>query len=76
MACIVYGSALRSAWTYQLPPDLNLYRTQQEVAQRARRERGIISQTQSDLSESRPHLLLAVRKLDTDGSLMADLKKR
>jgi len=76
LACVAYASAMRSLCTYQLPADIKQFRTQQQVAQLAKRERGFIVQDKEDLDDSRSRLLLALRKLDTDGSLMADLKKK
>jgi hypothetical protein len=40
------------------------------------RESGFVSQMKEDLQESRSRLLLALRKLDTDGSLMSELLKK
>lgn len=76
MACLAYGSALRTLYTYRIPSEINQIHTQQEYTQMARRERGYLIQSKSELDESRSHVLLALRKLDTDGSMLAELKKK
>jgi hypothetical protein len=75
MSCIAYASALRSAFTYQ-PPDLKAVRTRQQITEVARRESLFIQEAKNDVDERRSNLLLALRKLDTDGSLMAELRKK
>ncbi|WP_157447568.1 S16 family serine protease [Chthoniobacter flavus] len=73
--CIAYAGALRSMATYQ-PPNTNGVRNWQQINYLAQRESGFVSQMREDLQESRSRLLLAIRKLDTDGSLMSELLKK
>lgn len=75
LACVAYASSIHSAATYQ-PPDLRGVSTSQQYAEIAKREKGLILQTKQELDERRSRLLLALRKLDTDGSLVADLRKK
>jgi hypothetical protein len=75
LACVAYASAVRSAWNYQ-PPDSRAYRTYQQWMEISRREKGFLQQSKDEVDESRSRLLLALRKLDTDGSLVSDLRKK
>lgn len=75
LACIAYASSIHSAANYQAP-DMRGFRTSQQWSELARRERGLLQQTREEVDERRSRLLLALHKLDTDGSLIADLKKK
>ena len=51
-------------------------RTRQQWAELERRERGFQQQARDNLDEARSRLLLAIRKLDTEGSLMLEIAKK
>lgn len=74
-ACMGYAGALRSVWTYQAG-DMNGMRTYQQRAQLVQREQNFRQQTNDDLNDARSRLLLALRKLDTDGSLVSEMTKK
>jgi hypothetical protein len=74
-ACMTFSGALRAALTYQ-PPDLKALRTRDQMIQVLAREKGFIQQTKDDLEQARSRLLLALRKLDTDGSLVTEMMKK
>jgi hypothetical protein len=75
LACMAYASAIHTAATYQ-PPDMRGYRTYQQWTDLAKREKGLAQQTKEEVDERRSRLLLALHKLDTDGSLISELKKK
>jgi len=74
-ACVTYAGALRSSWNYK-PPESNVYRTQRQFADITRREQSFIQQNRTDVDQARTRILLALRKLDTDGSLISELKQK
>ena len=74
-ACASYADAVRAAWTYQ-SPDANAVRTRQQWMEVARREQDFQRQLTENVDQARSRLLLALRKLDTDGSLMSELLKK
>ena len=74
-ACLAYSGALRATWTYQ-PPDATAVRTRYQLNDVVRRERKLQQLVSDDLDVARSRLLLAIRKLDTDGSLVSELKKK
>ena len=73
--CSAYVTSLRAAWNYH-PPAADGFRTQQQWLDAVRRESGFQAQTQENLEDARSRLLLSLRKLDTDGSLMMELLKQ
>lgn len=73
--CATFSAALRAVWTYQ-SPDMNANSLQRLSAEGVRRERRIQDQVREELEDARSRLLLSIRKLDTDGSLMLELLKR
>jgi hypothetical protein len=73
--CVAYASSLRASWTYQ-PSDPGPRRTLQQQQTWMQRERQAQQQIKESLEESRSLLLLALRKLDTDGSLRSELMRR
>jgi len=75
LACMAYASAIHSAATYQ-PPDMRLTRSPEQWSDLAKREKGFIQQAKDEMDEKRSRLLLALHKLDTDGSLISELKKK
>ena len=74
-ACMAYAGALRSVWTYQAG-DVNGMRSRQQWAQLAQREQNFQQQAKDELNDARSRLLLALRKLDTDGSLVSEMTKK
>lgn len=74
-SCVTYTGTLRSVWTYRPAQNTNTkWNTQAEEF--VRRELRFIRQAQDDWKDARSNLLLALRKLDTDGSLMAEIRKK
>ena len=74
-ACMTYAGALRAVWTYQAG-DASGARSHQQWAELARRERNFQQQARDDLNDAKSRLLLALRKLDTDGSLVSEMTKK
>jgi hypothetical protein len=75
LACMAYASAIHTAATYQ-PPDMRGNRTFQQWNELAKREKGWVQQAKEEVDDRRSRLLLALHKLDTDGSLISELKKK
>lgn len=73
-ACLAYAGMLRASWTYA-GADVSGFRTRQQWADLARREKSLQQQTMEDLEMARSRLLLALRKLDADGSLVSEMTK-
>ena len=74
-ACISYASALRAASSYKVANTDGL-RTREEWWELARRERSSQQLVKENYDDAHSKLLLALRKLDTDGSLMSELLKK
>jgi hypothetical protein len=74
-SCMAYAGCLRSVWTYELA-DLRGVQTRAQLMQLATRERGFQQRAKDDLDQARSQLLMALRKLDTDGSLMSERVKK
>ena len=74
-SCLTYAGCLRSVLTYRAV-DPSTIQTRSQFIELARREKGFIQQTKDDFEQARSHLLLALRKLDTDGSLMSERLKK
>ena len=74
-ACMTYAGALRAVWTYQAG-DASGARSRQQWGELAQRERNFQRQARDDLNDAKSRLLLALRKLDTDGSLVSEMTKK
>jgi len=74
-SCLTYAGCLRSVLTYR-PADPGTIQSRSQYMELAKRERGFIQQAKEDFEQARSHLILALRKLDTDGSLMSERKKK
>jgi hypothetical protein len=74
-ACINYAGCLRAVVTYKAA-DASVSRTQDQWREFAARERGYARQTLQDFDDARSNLMLAIHKLDTDGSLISELNKK
>jgi len=74
-ACMSYVGCLRAAANYQ-PMTLSGPTTRRQFSQIVAQEGNFRQQTLNDLSEARARMLLAMRKLDTDGSLASELRKK
>jgi hypothetical protein len=74
-ACLAYVGAVRGVWTYQ-KPDMSVRRTTKEWIALAAQERNFQLQAKAHMDDARSRLLLALRKLDADGSLMSELRKK
>lgn len=75
-SCTAYASALRSAWNYQPPTPPPMWNMNPQAMAIVRHQQMIAQQTQSDLDQSRTRVMLALRKLDVDGSLVTELLKK
>ncbi|MEO8353515.1 MAG: S16 family serine protease, partial [Chthoniobacteraceae bacterium] len=73
--CTAYAGALRASLTYQTP-DLNALRTRQQWSDVAHREKSFLQQIKADLDDTRSRLLLALHKIDVDGSLKSESTKK
>jgi Lon protease (S16) C-terminal proteolytic domain len=74
-ACLAYVGAVRGVWTYQ-KPDTSIRRTPKEWVALAAQERNFQLQAKTQMDETRSRVILALRKLDTDGSLMSEMRKK
>lgn len=74
-ACLAYSGALRAILTSQAVPGI-ARRTFSQQAEAYRRERISQQQAKDYMDETRSHLLLILRKLDTDGSMVSEMMKR
>ncbi len=73
--CVGYMAALRLACTYQ-PAELNARALGSRVYEVMQRERVNQMQVKEAVDQTRSRLLLALRKLDTDGSMVSEMNKR
>ncbi len=73
--CTAYAGALRASLTYQAP-DVNALRTHQQWSEVARREVSFQQQIKQDVEDARSRLLLALHKIDADGSLISESTKK
>jgi hypothetical protein len=74
-SCLTYAGCLRSVWTYR-PADPGAIQTRSHFMEIAKRERGFMQQAKDDFDQARSHVILALRKLDTDGSLKSERLKK
>lgn len=74
-SCLSYAGSLRALWNYQ-PADMRGRRTVQEWQTFTRRETDYVNETKEQLAASRSRILLALRKLATDGSMISEIRKK
>lgn len=74
-SCLTYAGCLRAVLTSR-PADFSGIRSRAQFMALAQREEYFAWKAKDDFDQARSRLLLALRKLDTDGSLMSERKKK
>lgn len=74
-SCLGYAGSMRAILTYQ-PPDLSGRRSPQDWHNLARRESDYVHEAKSQMDAFRSRILLALRKLETDGGMISEILKK